>query len=328
MINVKSIVILPALLLAVACSQKTEPVSPTKVNVFVDTYCSTKAGTAAQEINTLDVLVFRHDGGMLDGHKRAEGRALSLSVTSDVEMDYYVIANAPANVLDVYRNQAEFLAGLSQFDGLAGGFLFEGHGSTVFHENATVEVQLSRYACKVQLDNIRCSFLSTGMTVSEVLLTGVYLINVNGTEPWSRTATAGDLWYNKLGRDTSLPSSLQECLYVKHNTAITDADAVEVTDVLYCYPNPTDNDVTSKDTPQWSVRDTRLVIELSIDGVANYYPIEIPGMLSNRYYHIKDVDLIGQGSSSPDIDVERTGIRFAVTVNEWTDNEDTDLTMD
>lgn len=307
------------------------PIDEDRVNIYVDTYYNqTKADISPDKIvNTLDILVFRSNDGFLDAYKRTSGNTATISVTATIGLDYYVVANAPANSLSSFSNKSSFLSGLATFsDGSNGNFLFLGEGSDTFDgDYNSVEVELNRYACKIAVDEIIPAFMDTDLGNNEVVFKRAYLINVNGTEPWSRIAAAGEVWYSKLSFDSSLSSGLKESFLKEHNVPVVSSESIGADDVFYCFPNPTDNDVTSATVPEWSVRDTRLVLEFSIGGVLNYYPIDIPAMESNKFYHITNVTLIGPGSSSPDILVERKSLSYSIEVNPW-GSESKDIVME
>lgn len=317
-----------------ACTKAGSPeqlLKENRISVRVDTYCTqTKAGTASDEvINTLDILVFRSNDSVLDAYTRVSGNTGAISVTAGMGLDYYIVANAPVNVLSSYLRKSSFLSDITTFSGISdAGFLFLGEGTGTFDgENNNVDVELNRYACKIGIDNIIPAFMDTDLGDNDVVFTRSYLINVNGTEPWSRTAAAGEVWYSKMAFDTSLSSGLKKAFLKERNVPVVSSDSISANDVFYCFPNPTDNDVTSATAPEWSIRNTRLVLEFSIGGNLNYYPIDVPAMESNKFYHITNVTLIGPGSSSPDIPVERQSITYTIEVNPW-GSESQDIVME
>ena len=307
-----------------SCEGIERDVPSERVVLRIDSFYGGSKAAASYEksISTLDVLVFRSVDGMLDAYGRAEGQQVTVDVAKGVSLDYYVVANAPAGALR-FTDRDTFLSGISEYSDNAGStFLFEGHGTKVFsREEQTESVSLDRYACKVQVDDVKFSFMDTGIGHNEVVMKRVFLVNVCGTEPWSREANTGSRWYNPMAFDSSLSEALVSSFCKDIDREVTSSEPVSVDATLYCYPNPTDNAVTSLSNPQWSVRDTRVVIEVLIGGVSNYYPINIPAMESNRCYHICNVNLIGQGSGSPDILVSRNAISYTVTVNKWGEEE-------
>ena len=290
------------------------------VRVVIDAFCiqaPVKAPSAEDAVNTLDVLVFREDG-TLEAHARAAGQTVTVKVAARIPLEYYVIANAPKGSFDTYADISSFREGLVSLSDNASAFVMRGHGSHVFSgEEENLEVRLDRYVSKVLLDNIVPEFMDTDLAKAGVSLAGVFLVNAVGTTPWSGVPSAGELWYNRMALDGSLDDDIAGMLITPHDIVITTADPLAVNDALYCCPNPTDNGVTSLETPQWCARDTRLVIDLLIGGVHNYYPIDIPAMQGNKCYRVKNATLIGPGSSSPDIPVTRTGIRYTIDVAEW-----------
>lgn len=311
---------------AIVVEEEREPRVPVAVEAY---FGATKAGVADDAVQTLDVLAFRQDNGALDASVRTAGRTATFSVTANRRMDWYVIANAPAGSLNGLATKDAFLAASTRFrDNAGGAFLMEGHGSAVFtKEVSTINVKLDRYACKVSVDSIDPSFMATGIGQNSVTYVRAFLLNVCGEEPWSRTESADGEWFNRQAFDESLGGGLRSALESRHDRAVTSPEAFGVNDVLYCYPNPTDNGKTSKTNPEWCPRNTRLVLEFLIGGVPNYYPVTLPAMKSGNWYHLTKVTLIGQGTSDPDIPVTRTAITYTLTVSEWVSDEE-DFTLD
>lgn len=275
-------------------------------------------------INTVDLLVFRKGDGFLESYSRAEGNSVTTSVTTGFTYVYYVIANAPQNVLDRCVCEADFHKSVWSLADMANGTAMVGSGEKRLEDNETVVVGLDRLLSKVTLEGITPSFLEHGFKDASVRLERVFLINVNGSCPYDSSATAGAVWYNRLGME-SLPSVISDCLVSDSGRALSGSGKVTEAFSFLCCPNPVGNGVTSLTEPSWSVRNTRLVIEISIDGVPNYYPIDIPSMSRNTNYIVRDAVLLGPGSSSPDIPVSRVSLSFSITVNQWMEDEEKNI---
>ena len=325
-----TLLLFAAVILA-GCTDKMDAYSPERnVKVVIDAYCvkmPQKSILFSEDaVNTLDVLIFREEGA-LEAYRRSNGRTVSVEVSAGIPLEYYVVANAPAGVLEHFADKSSFLDGAVFLADNTEAFVMSGSGKHTFSgETESLDVNLDRYVSKIRLDSITPEFMDGLSESVSVMLNSVFLVNVSAEGHWDRIPFAGDLWYNKMTKE-DLETNMENMLEASHGTSITDSTPLSLTDVFYCMPNPTDNDVTSLHTPQWSARDTRLVIDILIGGVHNYYPINIPGMSGNKCYRIKNAILIGPGSSSPDILVERVGIKYSIEVADWGD-ESMDIVMD
>lgn len=298
----------------------------TKEVCFSGVQNKTKAGDSALEINTLDILVFRKNGGVLEAYNRSQGTQVTANVTVGVPCHYYVVANAPEGVLDKMPSEFSFLASEWKLTDAEGGIAMVGGGESTFDKESSIKVYLDRLVSRVSLEGITPRFLESSYKTAEVILKRIYLINVNGTCPYSKIPAEGNLWYNKLKLE-KLTGILADCLVSESGMTITGPGKISDSFVFYCCPNPVDNGVNSLTNPEWSVRNTRLVIELSIDGVANYYSIDMPAMACNTNYIVSNAVLTGPGSDHPDKPVSRSAISFLITVNSWGKDNDRNVSF-
>jgi len=267
-------------------------------------------------VSVLDVLVFRQDGGYLDSHVRADGRQVVVEVSAGMPVRYYVIANASGDAFDRVSDETRFRALFCSLEDHCDGVVMAGGGDGVFDGGETVTVSLDRLQSRVVLDKVTPRFLNTAYQSSVVKIERVFLVNVNGGCPYAGGPASCDVWYNRLGMEPT-GRHVDGLLAVSHSVVLDGPSSVVLDDALYCCPNPVDNGVTSVTAPVWSVRNTRLVIELSIDGIANYYPVTLPAMSCNCSYVISEAVLLGPGSASPDVPVDRTSMSFSIQVNPW-----------
>ena len=84
---------------------------------------------------------------------------------------------------------------------------------------------------------------------------------------------------------------------------LSDASSKTLGMDFYCCPNPEGK--------------TRLVLELTVCGIKNYYPVTLPPMQCNYEYRIADVELTGWGSASPDVPVDRERLCWNLSVLPW-----------
>lgn len=275
---------------------------------------ATKASPVAG-VNTLDLFVFRGNG-TLEAYGRETGSEIGASVVVGSPMRWHLVANAPAGAFSSVNDEGTFLAMLSRLqDNTPSTFVMADSGSRTFAAGDHVSAELSRLACKVTLESFTPQFLASAYEGCDIRLTGLFLINVVGSCPYGMTPAAGD-WLNRMGMDASLPAGVAGLLKKDLDIPLTSA-RMDGPWSLYCMPNPVANGVHSGTISTWSPRNTRLVLEISIDGQRSWYPMTLPAMLCNHEYIINEARLLGEGSANPDIPVSRTGIIFSVSVNEW-----------
>ncbi len=283
-------------------------------------------------IVTLDALAFRSDGSP-DAYARTDSPELigglpsvTLEVTKGEALSWHVIANAPAGALESIATESALNTKKSFLsENASDAFVMASDGTgTYLSESQNVAVAVSRLVSKVSLGAVTASFLSG--TGASMTLDAVYLINASGSVRYDLTPLASD-WYSQLVRDASLPASVSGLLYRNCSVLALSASTQALDYVFYACPNPTDNGVNSVSMPSWSARNTRLVLETTVDGIKNYYPVTLPAMESNTAYIIREVELRGYGSSHPDKPVSREKISFTITVNPW-ETETKDITME
>lgn len=264
-------------------------------------------------ISTLDLLVFLPDGA-LGVYERVSGSEVASKVLAGTPLNWYLVANAPEGSLSMLEDERDFLAKLSRL-GDSDGFVMRASGTRIFLHDDTVYAELVRLACKVTLESLAPLFLADSYEGCDVRVTRISLINVVGTCPYSMIPHAGE-WYNMLGMDDELPTGVRKLIDMELDIPLT-ASGLEGPWSLYCMPNPVDNGVHSGLEPSWSPRNTRLVLELDIDGVKSWYPMDLPAMKCNHEYIFKEVRLLGEGSGHPDIPVARSGVSFEIGVDPW-----------
>lgn len=325
-------VLVPAALLAAwssSCSKQDEgPVAAAgrRVIVFDAGVGGTKAEVTAHErdVETLDLLVFRADDGKLDAYSRTSGtRSISASLTEGKPLRWHVVANAPEGAMAGFASESAFLSSLTTLsDCTWTSLVMHGEGTiTVTKATGPVSVNLLRYVSKVSLGSIEMKYLDGFTTFPETRVGRVGLINVVGSAPLSGIAMTGSLWYNRQELDPSLTGKLKDILVADTGLpGITSSERTEVGVSFYCMPNPVNNGVTSREEPSWSPRNTRLAVEVIIDGESNWYGIPMPSMQGNTHYVVDRLTILGPGASGPDYPAERVGVEFDVRIADWETN--------
>ena len=318
---------LPAVVLCIAAACGKGPDrAPDRVSVSFEALppalTKSLSPEAEDRVETLDLLVFRADDGMLDAHARTSASLrVGSAVTAEIPLRWYVIANAPAAALDGYASEAEFLAG-ETFLGESASLTMHAAGNGVFHagENRSIQgIRLHRYACKVSIVELNVRWLGAFAQSPPCTLDRVALVNVRGSCPWSGTPTAeaGDLWYNP-SRIDAQASSVQELLVWDGPLPIPGPDPFPLDIPLYALPNPSSGD--GRGGGAWSPRKTRLCLRLTIDGIPNWYSADLPPMAGNRHYIVSSMIIDGPGSENPDDALVRTQISFLLQVQDWEDS--------
>lgn len=296
-------IIVPALagILTMSCEPLQETLREEKVEVRIDAGVKTKAALPDDgKIRSLDLLVFR-DGGILEAWTRNEQQSISVSVLKGGTYRWYLVANAP-EALDSFTREEQFLGSLSHLSDNSPAFpVMEGRGECRFSEDTRIGATLQRLISKVTLETVRADFLKDSYMNSEVRLERVFLLKACATIPYSMASSAG-VRYNHTGLEVDSGSSLGRMLCRERGVRLGPESLSENTSLLCC-PDPGG--------------ETRLVVEISIDGTPNYYPVRIPQMQPNTEYLVKDLVLIGPGAARPYEDVPRIDVSFNVEVSPW-----------
>lgn len=316
---------------SVSCEKHGDPVSGERTEVTFAVSVPTKAAVTAHEdeVSSLDLLVFWADNGKLDAYNRvSSATTVTGNLSVGVSVHYYIVANAPADVLSAFTDETSFLAGRTALaESTASSLLMHGAGSfTVTSGGTAVPVSLDRYVSKVSVQTVEVKWMDSFTTPPAVKIGRVALVNALGHLPWSGIPTAGTLWYNRMNvatvdDGTAATANVMDMICAPHDIDVTDSSPVHLTESLYAMPNPTDNAVNCVTDPEWSARDTRVAVELLIDGVPNWYAVDLPAMRGNRHYIVTRLSILGPGADSPDKPVSRTDIEMELSVKDWEDTQ-------
>lgn len=270
----------------------------------------------------VEALSFDSATGMLVSRAEGEG-AVSLPVPKHRNLDFAVGVNV---------NGA--LDGLSEFGGLndrkiylkdcsPGALPATGVCRAGIANDTTVSVEAERLVSKVFAGSVEFSFLPGYGNQTEAVIRRIYLINVNGSTRCGGLPSDDGVWHNAIVPEENLPDNLRTLLVKNLDRKIDGGGPVPLDAVLYCCPNPVQDDVNSLENPLWSPRRTRLVLEIEIAGEINYYPVTLPPMECNTEYRIETIRIAGKGSSGPDVPVDkRTFINAGINVVPWSDGEE------
>ena len=275
-------------------------------------------GTAERDIQ---VLVFNSEGDLLAyGANEDSSTKVSLSIPTGT-VECYAVVNSYDD-LSVIATKTVFLKHLSHLKD-NDPTRMEMLGSitkTVAAGTNSVSIAVKRFASKVQIDKITPAFTAPAHRAMEFKLTGIYLINVNGTCPYTMVPTAASestSWYNKR---KYVSGDCNHLITDKFSTPVVMQTAAGVvtpyskSHYLYCYPNPVTTDVS---TTTWSERVSRLVVETTLGGTTYYYSVNIPTPQCNTVYQITNMKITGVGTDTPDAVVQKGSLSVSLTVTDW-----------
>ena len=304
-------------------AQKTQ-MATLEVNVFdgITTRATSvndaNIGTAERDIQ---VLVFNSEGDLLAyGANEDSSTKVSLSIPTGT-VECYAVVNSYDD-LSVIATKTVFLKHLSHLkdnDPTRMEMLGSITKSVVAGENS-VSIAVKRFASKVQIDKITPAFTAPAHRAMEFKLTGIYLINVNGTCPYTMVPTAASestSWYNKR---KYVSGDCNHLITDKFSTPVVMQTAAGVVTpystphYLYCYPNPVTTDVS---TTTWSERVSRLVVETTLGGTTYYYSVNIPTPQCNTVYQITNMKITGIGTDTPDAVVQKGSLSVSLPVTDW-----------
>ena len=275
-------------------------------------------GSAAGDIQ---VLVFNNEGDLLAyGVNAASSSTISISIPTGT-VECHAVVNS-SDDLSTISTKTNFLKRLSHLKNNTTSRM-EMLGSiskTVAAGANSVSIAVKRFASKVQIDKITPAFAAPAHRAMEFKLTGIYLINVNGTCPYTMIPTGASestSWYNKRkyvsGDCNHLITDKLSTPVVMQTTAGT-VTPYSTPHYLYCYPNPITTDVS---TTTWSERISRLVVETMLGGTTYYYSVNIPTPQCNTVYQITNMKITGLGSDTPDTVVQKGSLSVSLTVTDW-----------
>ena len=284
---------------------------------------STRSTSQAEEtaISNLQILVYNASNNLV-AYAKANAGTLSAKVPLKVAgHTVYAVTNVSAD-LSGCSTPTDLNAQISYLkdNTLSGLQMIGKQEGLLFESGQTVNIEVRRFASKVEIDQITTAFTAVAYQKQAFTLTGIYLINVNGTCPYSQTATAGT-WYNQMQYESGDCNALISEKFSSPVTIQTSTGQVtphSTKHYFYCYANPT---TTDKHRGDWSPRRTRLVVETKLGERVYYYPIDIVGAGNildlNTIYKVTKLTITGPGTDHPDDPLDNGTVNFTVTVKNW-----------
>ncbi len=278
---------------------------------------------SAAGMEKFDVMAFDSSSGKLVCRGRADDGKASLTLPLWTACDICLLANIPPEDVSRIRCIGDYVSSrVCLEDGSPFSLPSSGRACNVEVPSAEVVVEASRLFSKVSVLRISPLFMTDNPPGRKVTLNRIYLVNVNGSVPFEGTAEVGEVWHNALFPEKDLPPQLQRLLVRDMDYEVSDTTAIPLSVELFCCPNPVSNDVTFLENPEWSPRNTRVVVEFTVGSRKTYYPVSLPSMRSGTEYRINGMILSGDGSPHPDIPVDgRDFLDSDIVVVPWRDSD-------
>ncbi|MBR1637394.1 MAG: hypothetical protein IJ687_06050 [Bacteroidales bacterium] len=292
------------------------------------TKATTEATTAEETMKYLHVFVFNNETTSA-AYKQLEAYAYytpnatsqSGSVTvSRGQKKVVFTANMPASFANGIRT-------IDDYNDVAWAFASNATTRDAFVMRAVADVNvdatdknlgsitMKRIVSRVQVKEVKNSL---PLSYGAITLNGIYLHNV--------TRTLGNTSWAAASYWRSGPSSTRSADIATVNALVNQgatgsiANAASWTEpaagyYLYGFPN------NAPEAGSEMALDyiTKVVVDVTINGVTYYYPLGIKNMGENLAYLINRIELKRLGSGSPDEYVSTATASFSVTVLDWTD---------
>lgn len=286
-----------------------------ELTVSVPQPVDTKAAATSSEktVNSLQIYVFNADGTSIEAYAKGTTNVLTAKVALGSKL-VAALVNAPD--FTACKNISTLKAKASTLsENTPSSFVMFGTASTLVTTSAVVAVPVDRLAARVIISKITNALSVEQYKNESITLNKIFLVNVGSTTTLGNGASVNaDNYINKRVDDASAPLSDLVSKSFTSQSIAKGSDYSTPTS-LYCYPNPATSDSSSS---TWSARRTRLVVDVTIDGVEYYYPITIAQTVnSNTSYEIPELIITRLGSTNPDIPIQIGDAQFTVNIKEW-----------
>ena len=264
---------------------------------------------------SLELLAFRRGDGVLGSRESLSDGETALSVAAGRDYTLYLFANAPEGLLDgiLYEKdlskRALYLEDDDPSRPVLMGAAFLASGS-----DSPLSFTLGRYLAKVTVGSVTVRWLDEWDYSPSCTISRIALMSAMGSIPLAGGPSSEGSWYNCGAVDSSLPEGVAEKLVLSSPVTVTGSSPVPLNVSFYAMPNPLDGDGWGL---PWSPRRTRLALELIIDGVPNWYPVDLPAMECGCEYRLSSIVITGPGSAAPDEKIERSKIELEIEVKPW-----------
>ena len=267
-------------------------------------------------VNHLDLLAFRREDGILASRERIAKGEKSFSIAAGRDYQLYLFGNAPDGLLDGIIHEGDLankILSLEDDDPVWPVLSGTAH-LTAGHYDSPIDFTLGKYLSKVTLGSVAVKWLDEYEQMPICSISRIGLVNVIGSIPLVGEPSSEGTWYNCGKIDKSLPEGVARKILLSSPVNVTGSSAIPMNVSFYAMPNPL---VSGSWGLPWSPRRTRLVLELIIEGISNWYPVDLPAMECGCEYLINDLVITGPGTSGPDEKIERCKIELSIEIKPW-----------
>ena len=210
-------------------------------------------------------------------------------------------------------------------DNSVGRLVMAGSASLSVTGDCDVTIDVTRLASKIVVDKITNGFAGSWLSGKTLTLNSLYVTNVCGSLRYDGTF-AGTVWHNRMGYDAAESAYVKALTFDSVNASIAQGSSRSTSHTFYCYANPSTDTDTRGGT--WSVRSTRLVLDVGIEDVTEhcYYVVDLPDISGNTIYRFSEITLVNIGAEDEESLADATALKFTVSVTGW-ESESADLEM-
>ncbi len=334
-----SLIIMAAIAVLSSCnkdiiSQEAEQLIPTgkatiSLNLSSEGNALTRSLSAfdEQKISSLLVCFFRKDKSLDVIHEFKDvlpKTELQVKCEAGPNRSIYAIANwMPETPI---KNESDLLQRITQLtDNSAKKIVMTGGlKNQTITNGQKFNVRLRRTIAKVTIANIANALEPMNLKGKDLVIKSISLINVPITSPlfpseWASNGkpygpTEPTAWCNKMKYEND--PSTRIYTHDDINETIHAGESHSKLHTFYmCANHFTDNG--TPDPVKWSPRQTKLVVEASIDSSIYYYSVILKSVEANFHHNIKNLIITRKGSTQPDIPVENTIVNPSVEIEPW-----------
>lgn len=253
------------------------------------------------------------ESGIVEAYATSTGSLVNASVSTGSK-DIYAIVNAPS--LAQVRTKDELITRQSSLgDNSVGSLVMSGSllNEAISSSTTRKVITVKRLVSKVILQSIKRQFTNNELGGKELKFRGIYLTDVVSNKCYFDGGVEYS-WYNKLQYN---PNDHNELLHDTVTSTLAQGSTYSTVHSFYPYPNSCDDEPKGAAAGTWSERRTMLVIDTTLDGQDNYYPVYLPALESNKTYIITSFTLTKRGSKHPWEPVESSDVSFEIKVADW-----------
>ena len=265
---------------------------------------------------SFDLLAFRREDGVLATRESLAEGETSFSIIAGRDYNLYLFGNAPDGLLDgiLYEGDlADTFLNLEDDEPTRPVMVGNANLTAGFYDSP-IAFNLGKYLSKVTLGSVSVKWLDEYDNAPTCTISKIALVNAMGSIPLVGGPYSEGKWYNCGVIEQALPEGVGRKILLSSPVIVTSSSAIPMNVSFFAMPNPLDDG--SWGLP-WSPRRTRLALELTIDGIPNWYPVDLPAMDCGCEYLITELVITGPGATGPDEKIDRSKIELSIEVKPW-----------